>query len=319
MSRDDSLAPGRANDLVPVVEIGGTHVTAAVVALARGQVLSDSVRRLPLDGEASAPELLGQIVRCASTLNAPPGAAWGVAVPGPFDYESGIASFESVGKFDALKGVDVGAVLRRELPGRPASVSFLNDAIAFALGEWAFGAGARQERLVGVTLGSGVGSGFLAHGRPVASGPEVPTKGEVYRLRINGRPLEDTVSRRALLRAYASHAPGRPATDVEDIADRAKGGDSVARLVLNSAFRELGVALAPWLGRFHASALVLGGSMTRSWKLIHPSLVSGLNDRERLYPDRLEVLRAENPEQSALLGAAWHTTQNLMVRSGDRR
>jgi glucokinase len=303
---------------VPVLEIGGTHVTAALVDLARGGVVAGSASRRMLDGQASAPELLAHIVGCAATLEAPAGAAWGVAVPGPFDYETGIARFEAVGKFDALYGVDVGAVLRRDLPRPPASVTFLNDAVAFTIGEWAFGAGAGQERIVGITLGSGIGSGFLVDGRPVAVGPDVPTRGEVFRLRINGRPLEDTVSRRALLRAYARSAPGRPVDDVRELAERALDDDAAAQRVLSGAFTELGAALAPWLSRFRATAVVVGGAMTGSWRLIRPFLVSGINRHERLWPDRLEVLRAVDPERSALLGAAWQTTHTGDSSGADR-
>jgi glucokinase len=211
-----------------------------------------------------------------------------------------------VGKFDALNGVDVGAVLRRELPGRPRAVVFVNDAIAFALGEWAFGAGGRHDRMVAITLGTGVGSAFLDGGEPVASGPDVPPRGEVYRLRIDGRPLEDTVSRRALLRAYARLVPESPCADVRDIADRARTGDAAAERVLREAFLALGRSLAPWLSRFGATAMVVGGSMGRSWDIVEPALVEGVRSSGDDCAG-LAIVPARDPEGSALLGAAWRT------------
>ena len=60
----------------------------------------------------------------------------GVAMPGPFDYDTGIGRFHDVGKFDALNGVDVGAALRPRRPGLPPAIAFVNDAAAFAIGEW---------------------------------------------------------------------------------------------------------------------------------------------------------------------------------------
>jgi glucokinase len=163
--------------VTPVLDIGGTHVTAALVDLASGRVSAGSTRRRSLDSTAAAGVLLDVIVDCAREVPAPAAATWGVAVPGPFDYAEGIARFEGVGKFDALNGVDIGAVLGRELPGEPSTVVFVNDAIAFGLGEWAFGAGAGHDRMVGITLGTGVGSAFLDRGAPVASGPGVPPHG----------------------------------------------------------------------------------------------------------------------------------------------
>ncbi len=290
--------------VTPVLDIGGTHVTAALVDLEAGRVAPGTTRRRNLDGDAPARVLLDLIVGCASDVAAPGGAAWGVAVPGPFDYREGIARFEGVGKFDALNGVDVGAVLRQELPGRPRTVTFVNDAIAFAVGEWAFGSGRGHDRMVGITLGTGVGSGFLDDGSPVASGPHVPVRGEVYQLRINGRPLEDTVSRRALLRDYARLTPGSPCMDVRDMAVRASHGDAAADQVLRTAFTRLGLALAPWLNRFGATALVVGGSMSQSWDLVHPSLMAGIHASPHDVPN-LRILPARDSEGSALLGAGW--------------
>jgi len=248
--------------------------------------------------------LLHVIVGCGAGLAARPSAAWGVAVPGPFDYESGIARFEGVGKFDALNGVDVGAVLRQELPSRPRSVTFVNDAIAFSLGEWAFGAGRGHDRMVGITLGTGVGSGFLEGGSPVASGSNVPARGEVYRLLIDDRPLEETVSRRALLREYGRRRPGSPCIDVAELAARAQDGDAAADEVMRTAFTQLGLALAPWLSRFGATALVVGGSISQSWDLVHPWLTAGIQGGENDVPN-LGVFLARDSEGSALLGAGW--------------
>ena len=293
-----------ADSAIPVLDIGGTHVTGALVDLASGRVAPGTTSRRSLDGAAPAQVLLELIVGCGRKLAAPRGAAWGVAVPGPFDYAAGIARFEGVGKFDALNGVDVGAALRRDLPGEPRAVVFVNDAIAFAIGEWAFGAGAGHDRMVAITLGTGVGSAFLDSGEPVSSGLRVPPRGEVFRLQIDGRPLEDTVSRRALLREYARIVPQSPSTDVREIADRARAGDPAADRVLRTAFTRLGVALAPWLSRFGATALVVGGSMGRSWDLVNPPLTAGIRSSSADGAD-LTVVAARESESSALLGAAW--------------
>ena len=69
------------------------------------------IRRAALDRNADAATLLKTIANVASCIDADAGAAWGVAVPGPFDYEAGIGRYHGVGKFGALSGVDVGAAL----------------------------------------------------------------------------------------------------------------------------------------------------------------------------------------------------------------
>lgn len=255
--------------MIPVLEIGGTHVTAALVDPLDGRVTSRT--RTPLDADGDAGTILGTVRRCADGLPVLPGARWGVAVPGPFDYARGIALFQRVGKFDALYGMDVRAALLHGLRQRPGDVVFLNDAHAFLTGEWSAGTVRGHRRAVGITLGTGVGSAFLSDGRILDHGPGVPPEGRMDLTEIAGRPLEDTVSRRAILARY-----GDPAADVHDIAGRARAGEERARRLLVGVFTALGVELGPRLADFGATALVVGGSMADSWELVAPALSTGL-------------------------------------------
>jgi len=282
--------------LRPALEIGGSHVTAALVDASFGVV---SARREPLRPDGTAEEIVGRILHCARALPAVPGS-WGVAVPGPFDYGHGVALFEGVGKFDALYGMDLGSVLLDGLPGPPSSVTFLNDATAFLLGEWTAGAAVGHRRAAGITLGTGVGSAFLADGRPVADGPSVPPEGRADLLTWGGRPLEETVSSRAIRARYSGGAAADPAVDVKEIADRARAGEAAAHDLLTETFTALGQVLAPWLARFEASVLVVGGSMAASWDLLAPPLKAGLSAAAEPRPI---TLPAGNARDAALIGA----------------
>jgi glucokinase len=292
----------------PVLEIGGTHVTAAMVDLSAGAVHGEPARE-PLSPQGSAEDILGRLARTASRLGAPPSATWGVAVPGPFDYEAGVALFEGVGKFDALYGTDVGTALRARIHPTPATLRFVNDADAFGLGEHAGGAAAGHARAICLTLGSGVGSTFLADGMPVNDGPQVPPEASAHRLTFDGRPLEDTVSRRAIRATYARAADGNPddVPDVRGIASRARAGDALAGTVLDHAFRALGVAMAPWVTRFAATVLVVGGSIAGSWDLVVAPLRDGLTDGGT---SGLCLAPARLPDTASLLGAGrWAASQ----------
>ncbi|MQA24465.1 MAG: ROK family protein [Micromonosporaceae bacterium] len=286
--------------MIPVLEIGGTHVTTALVDL-RGTCVVGRTRR-PLDAQGSAAQVLGAVLRCAASPPVPPGSTWGVAVPGPFDYDKGVALFEGVGKFDSLYGVDVRAALLDGLRQGPAEAVFLNDAHAFALGEWIAGAARGHRRAAGITLGTGVGSAFLADGHACHEGPGVPPEGRIDLVRLDGRPLEDTVSRRAIRAAY-----GDPQADVHDVAARARAGDQRARQVLDDAFAGLGGVLGPCLAGFGATVLVVGGSMAASFDLIGPPLAAGLGDV------RIEVRTSSLAEDAALIGAA-HAARPGMKR-----
>lgn len=289
---------------VPVLEIGGSHVTAALVDLPAAEVLPGSIRR-ELSGSGTASDILEAIIACALAVPAPEGATWGVAIPGPFDYQRGVGLFTGVGKFDSLYGVDMGAALAAGLPGHPGPIRFLNDAHAFMRGESLFGAAVGHDRCVGITLGTGVGSAFLADGAVCDHGRAVPPEGRVDLLRIDGQPLEDVVSSRAIRRAYQQQTGTRP-PDVAWIAQRAGQDDMTAADVLRTAFERLGEALRPWLASFDATTLVVGGSMTGSWDLIRPALKAGISGRADEPPSSLAIAIsvAARGDDAALLGAA---------------
>jgi glucokinase len=322
----------------PVLEIGGTHVTAALVLGGtdvqdeerREQqrpvrrdpghhpwaVVPGSVVRRQLDAHGSADRLLDALAEAATHVGSGHSGTWGVAVPGPFDYRSGVALYENVGKFDHLRGVDVRAGLMERLQPAPQQIAFLNDADAFGIGEYAIGSAGGRRRAVCITLGTGVGSTFLADAVPVKSGPDVPPDGSCYLLEYRGRPLEDTVSRRAIRREYAAAvahlgmAPDAVARrssqvpDVQEIAGLSRAGDALATGVLQRAFAAVGEAAGPYLQRFGAEILIVGGSMAGSWDIVEPAIRNGLAAAAPALA-ALPIHRAERPEEAGLIGAAY--------------
>ncbi len=264
---------------VAVLEVGGSHVTAAVVSPGSWEVAS--LRRTPLDSQTTAEQIVAQLAAAAAQLPMANGLA--LAMPGPFDYASGVAWYRGVDKFDSLYGFDLGQSLRTLLD--VDRVVFVNDAEAFAVGEWTTGTLQGLERCCGVTIGTGIGTAFLADGRVVRSGDTVPPGGELYRTSVAGKPLEDWISSRAILRAYGD-APG-----VKEVADAARAGDARAHQVLVDAFTVLAEALTPWLDRFGVRRVVLGGSISGAFDLV-----------SQVFP--FDVAVTEDTEHSAIIGTA---------------
>jgi len=291
---------------VGVVDVGGGHVAAGVV---EGGALVDEVRS-ELDSDAgleallpalTAPPSLAAHRRAAS--GRPAAQEWVVALPGPFDYAAGTGDFEGVDKFGSLAGVDLRGAFADALGVAPSSVRFVNDAVAYAVGEWSSGAGRRARRMICVTLGTGVGSAFLSDGQHVASGSDVPRDGAVHTLTIDGRPLEETVSTPALRTRFRGTGGGD--RTVEQICALARRGDDDATEVVASAFGALGRALSPWAARFGATTVVVGGGVSRSWDVVGPPLEQGLRDAAgRGDADQPTVVPASLGDVAPLLGAA---------------
>jgi glucokinase len=279
-----------------VVDIGGSHVTAAVVERGRVPRVLDRASSA-IDAHGDQHTLLGAIGDTVREVSA--GAErWTVAIPGPFDYVRGSGSFDGVAKFSTLAGLDLRAEFSSMLGVGGDDVTFINDAIAYGIGEWSV-SDTRAERFVCITLGTGIGSAFLDRGSPVESGPEVPPHGWAHLLEISGAPLEDAVSTRAIQRRYCQ--AGGDALTVREIAEAARGGEHLARSVLETAMFELGDALLPSIKKFRATELVVGGSMARSWDVLGPAFGRGIT---RDHAVSVSVQSSKLFDDAPLIGAA---------------
>jgi glucokinase len=266
------------------MDVGGSHVTAALVDGSTIVTRADA----DLDPHASAEQILGTIAGAGLELGQ--NDAWTLAFPGPFDYARGIGTFEGVAKFGALAGLD----LREELGERlAAQINFMDDADAYGQGEWLAGAAKGHDRAICITLGTGMGASFLREGVAVWDGDGVPPGGNLYPFEYLGRPIEDTVSTRALLASY-----GQDGVSVREVFERARAGETSARLVIEQTMEHLGTFLAPFVAEFEATILVVGGSISQSWDLIEPPLRRGLG------PTKTQTERSQLLDDAPLIGAA---------------
>jgi glucokinase len=286
--------------VIGALEIGGTHLTSALVSIDKRAVDAASMQRIELPTASTRDDLVRSIVAAAARLSRPEIPRWAIATPGPFDYARGISLISGVAKLDALYGVDLRAELSAALSLRPDDVSFLNDADAFLIGEWWAGAAQGHDRAMGVTLGTGLGSAFMGRGQIIDTGPDVPPEGRLDLVPFRGAAVEDTLSRRGLRAAYREDAP-----DVVEIARRARAGERQAAEVLRRFGSGLGEFLAPWVERFAPTCVVLGGSIARSWDLWSEDF------RAACSPDMDLTWYgvAEHLDEAPLLGAAYHATR----------
>ncbi|RFA22490.1 ROK family protein [Subtercola boreus] len=291
---------------VSVADIGGSHITAAVVELAGSEATVVASAGRDTDPHGSADDILqawaGACRTAAAKAGLPSRAPWGIAMPDPFDFERGTGTFDDVGKFEHLSGVDIRGELAARLGAQPSTVRFVHDAAAYGIGEWMFGAASGHDRAVCITLGTGVGSSFLDHGVPVHHRDDVPANGTVHLLEIAGMPLEESVSTRALVASYSARAS--ETITVKAMAERARGGEAMAMEVLETAFFALGAALGPWLDAFEASVLVAGGSMSRSWDLLDTPFRAGVAEARPEVAEKIEITPSTLLDDAPLLGVA---------------
>jgi glucokinase len=279
-----------------VYDVGGSHIAAAVFD--RESCHVSGVVHAGYPAESTTETFLGVLHSLAAQAAAGDHAGIvgaSLAMPGPFDYETGVSWMEH--KLQYLYGFDLRGALASHFGWPPSSVRFLNDAAAYLAGEIAAGAARGVSRVVGITLGTGAGSAFAVDGHIVREGTGVPTGGEIWNFPYQGGIVEDQISTRAIQKIYKEHR-GQD-RDVAAIAASA-AHDAIAAEVFSEFGRNLGVALRTVLSAFGPQVVVLGGGISRSAHLFLPAAQQQIGDFAEL---RLSALGDHAPLIGA--GAAW--------------
>ncbi|HPS12162.1 MAG TPA: ROK family protein [Prolixibacteraceae bacterium] len=285
------------------VDVGGSHLSCAAVDLDTQVMIEGSFSTVPIDNNASSDAILSgwseAILETIEKMKGETLAGIGFGMPGPFEYHTGIARFAQVEKYYSLNGVDVASGLRVKL-GLPSSVPlrFMNDASAFAAGEAWIGSASHALRSVSITLGTGFGSAFVCDGVPVVDGDEVPQLGCVWHLPYREGIADDYFSTRWFVKRYFEKT-GMEVGGVKSIADAAHKSE-----IANSLFIEygnnMGEFFAPWLKRFGAGVLVIGGNIAGAYHLFGPSFEEALKHSGIDTVIKLSALK----ENAAVIGSA---------------
>ena len=192
-----------------------------------------------------------------------------------------------------------------------------NDANAAALGEWRYGAGQGCQDLLVITLGTGLGSGFIVNGMLVL-GP-FGNAGELGHtiVVIDGRQC--TCGRRGCLEAYVSIRGMRQtyleladssellkAEGVKPIAEAALRGEDAAVQTFRDTARWLAVGLANAVAHTCPERIILFGGIARNGDVLINPLKRMFNDTLlNIYQGRIDILLSALPEDDAgILGAA---------------
>jgi len=286
------------------VDIGGSHITAVAVDMQNHNIIKGSRAESPVDNKAEADEILevwaGTLRKILEKLPAFRLRGIGFAMPGPFDYVKGICLIRGVPKYEKLYGVNVGKAISSRL-GLPCDcrVRFMNDASSFAVGEAWAGKAAGYKKMMGITLGTGFGSAFIDDRIPVVEGDTVPRMGCFYYLPVGTGIADDYFSTRWFTSGYRK-ITGKEVAGVKEIAAEA-GSDAAVRALFDEFGENLCSFLSPWLLRFGAEILVIGGNISHAYDLFGTAFENAL--KQANCDVRVEISGLK--EDAALLGSAY--------------
>ncbi|WP_177194291.1 ROK family protein [Dyadobacter sp. SG02] len=290
------------------LDVGGSHVTAAVVdaSLWRGQSLR--LVRNEMDSFGTASEIIASVAGCIKEAldGGQPVNEIGIAFPGPFDYENGICRILNVGgKFEQMFGLDIGEALKEATGMTDTLFRFYNDAHCFAVGAYALN-GLKSERTVFLTLGSGFGSSFMEDGRLVTHHPALPVQGAFYNEPFRESIADDYFSTRWFHRTY-EQATGQALAGVRELAEMHSGAVSG---IFHEFGANLGEFLRPWLEKFECDELVIGGNIARASHLFWNALENELKSLD----SKVNVVFCDDTEACILIGAAGLARQEGVAR-----
>jgi glucokinase len=301
------------------IDIGGTNTKAGLVDLEEGEVLetliSPTEKRDPdrfLEATGEMVESLQKKAREESAVSAGDSSELvgiGIGIPG-FVLSSGVVD-STYGFLDFMEDYPLVALVEEKcsLPCRAD-----NDARVVALGEALYGVGKGYDRVLVLTLGTGLGVGFVAGGRFESPLPYdhmgghicIDPKGATCYCGKKGC-LESLVSATGIVEAarrldWQQKYP-ELLLDVATIFRAEQEGNPDAYVIVNNFLEQLKTGIDNYINLFAPDMIIIGGGVSKG---MGPYL-ERLSDIESLKPYKsysFRIALSSLAERSGILGSA---------------
>lgn len=246
------------------VDLGGTKIEGAVLSRDHSWHPLHRLRR-PTESAKGYDHVVAQVGRVIEQLEAASGqrrpGRIGIGTPGVTEPSSGVLKNSNT---VCLNGRPLRADLERALG---CEVDMANDANCFALAEATMGAGQGRPVVIGLILGTGVGSGIVVGGRVLNGLHGIagewghnPICGETTACYCGRRGcVETAISGPALERFYRQQS-GRELR-LPDIVARRDAGDPAAVATIQRLLAKFGEAIAAVINIVDPDAIVIGGGV----------------------------------------------------------
>lgn len=279
------------------IDLGGTNLKCGVVD-DNGDVVADRFLSLPPDKSPDVVlKLIAQQVKWLRARVNGSVLSIGFGVPGLVNFQKGIV-YRSP-NLPKWRNVPIKRMLEKmcKLP-----VAMDNDANFYAIGEQKFGAGRGHKNMVLLTLGTGIGGGIILNGE-VFHGDE-GFAGEVGHIVVEPDGRRCGCGSRGCFEQYAaSHAFG--GADPSEIARAALEGKKGAMKIWTQFGKYLGIGIATLLNTLGVETFVIGGGITRAWRLFYGTAKrTALSHTYPYHRDKLIIKRALLGDRAGIMGSA---------------
>lgn len=305
------------------LDLGGTYVRAGLVNTV-GELLD--LQQVRIDAQEGPAAGVDRIIQLLTDLLEKAGnpalAGIGFGSTGPLDRKRGI--IQNPYTLPGWVHVPITPPLEAHF-GVPAVLE--NDADVAALGEYWLGAGQGVERLLAVTVGTGIGTAFIFQGQIYRGvNGEHPEGGHML-VDPAGPPCycglsgcwESLAAGPAIARRAQAAAREHPASQLAELSrahagelqahqlvQAVKQGDPIAQQVMSAVARDFALGLANLLIAFLPDVIVLGGGVMQSLDLFQPAIEAVLQAISVMTPaGQVRILPARLGNQAGIYGAAY--------------
>jgi len=284
------------------VDIGGSHISSAAVNMNTYKIIPGTYFKSPVNSKASKEEILrkwGDVInQTLEKVKDENVMGIGIAMPGPFQYKTGIAMFERNDKYELLHKVSIASELPKHLNGSNLSIRFLNDASSFGIGGALINKIGKNQKIVALTLGTGFGAAFLKNHVPVVNDERVPEGGCLWDKVFLDGIADDYFSTRWFLSKYEEFTGDNNIGGVKEIVDT----NSPISLKLFEEFAlNFSEFMLPHLTKFDANLLVIGGNISKSHHLFLPVIIQKL--KEKGCDISIEII--DNTDKACIIGSSY--------------
>lgn len=275
------------------VDIGGSHIAAGVVDLESRKLMKDSLVRTHVNSKGSAAEILDAWAKVIEQLFSSYPLIQkkiGIAMPGPFDYKEGTCLIKGVDKFESLFNLNIKNLLAEKLQIPAKNILMMNDASCFLKGEIFGGAAVDCNNVIGITLGTGLGSARFQN--------EEIIEGRLYCSSFKNGMAEDYLSNRWFIKRY-KEISGNITKNVKELSEKITEDSRIQKLFVEFG-KNLGEVLCSYTQKHSCETIVIGGNISNAWELFFPETKNILNTLSK----NVVVKKALLGEEGALTGAA---------------
>lgn len=278
-----------------VMDIGGTFIKSALADQATGILVENSMLETASNSDKCREDFFTsmQVVITHARSFGYTITGVSVSIPGPFDYERGIALMKH--KFQAIYQESLTPFFAKE--GLP--VVYLHDSTAFLLGEMRYGAAKKYKAPAAIMLGTGFGFSMASEGR-VCIGEDQRPSVPMWNKPFGEGVVEDSVSRQAIRDLYRTCSGCQDNVDVKEIGTRADAGNLQAQQLFFEVGKSIGSIITSYIPDDRFDCLVLGGQISRSHSFIIPGIQKMIS--KPIFP-------ARHISSAALRGAAAYLLQ----------